>query len=259
MKDLAIAIRNYNNDNYSEIVDSIKNAGFKNVFVEWYDDDIILQEKILNYVREKDLNVLFAHLGYQNPNVLWKDDVSGDKEVDRYLRDLDICKEKGFDLVIIHPTYGYDDPGITEIGLKRIRKIVEYADDLGIKVAFENVELNGYLEAIVNNVDLSNLGICFDVGHCNLFFNGEFNVDFFKDKVLAIHLHDNYKKVDDHNLPFDGTVDWKKAIKQIQGLNYQGYIVLECGYKSLYSNISISEYYNLAYERGLEIINMFNE
>lgn len=259
MKDLAIAIRNYNEDNYHEIIDSIKSAGFKNVFIEWYNDNIDLQERILNYVRKKELNIIFAHLGYQNPNVLWENGVLGDKELNRYLRDLDVCREKGFDLVIIHSTNGYDDPGISNIGLERIIKIVEYANNLGIKVAFENVELKGYLEAIISKVGLPNIGICFDVGHCNIFFDGDFNVDFFKDKVFAIHLHDNYKINDDHNLPFDGTVDWDRAITQIKSLNYFGYVILECGYKSLYSNMTIQEYYNLAYERGLEITKMLNE
>ncbi|MBQ7104299.1 MAG: sugar phosphate isomerase/epimerase [Bacilli bacterium] len=256
MKELAIAIRNYNRDNYKEIIDTIKDVGFKNVFIEWYNNDLKLQEDILNYVNEKELNVIFAHLGYQNPNVLWLNGFEGEKEVDRYLNDLDVCKEKGFDLVVIHPTYEYSNPGISEIGLRRIMKIVSYAKELGINVAFENVELKGYLEYIISNIDLDNLGICFDVGHCNLFFDGDFDTKFFKDKVLVIHLHDNYKKEDDHNLPFDGTVDWDKAIKQINELNYNGYVVLECGYKNLYSNITIKEYYNLAYERGLKIIDM---
>ena len=33
-----------------------------------------------------------------------------------------------------------------EIGLNRIRKIIEYAKELNIKVAFENTKIKGYLE-----------------------------------------------------------------------------------------------------------------
>ena len=46
MKDLAIAIRNYNRDNYKDIINSIKKVGFKNVFIEWYNNDLLLQEDI---------------------------------------------------------------------------------------------------------------------------------------------------------------------------------------------------------------------
>ena len=39
MKELVITIRNYNKFNYREIINSIKKAGFKNVFIQWYDED----------------------------------------------------------------------------------------------------------------------------------------------------------------------------------------------------------------------------
>ena len=40
MKELARSIRNYNEDNYKEIIDSIVKVGFKNVFIQWYDEDL---------------------------------------------------------------------------------------------------------------------------------------------------------------------------------------------------------------------------
>lgn len=253
MKDLAIAIRNYNRDNYKDIINSIKKVGFKNVFIEWYDNDLLLQEDILKYVRDVGLNVIFAHLGYQNANLLWKESNEGENELNRYINDIKTCKENGIDLVIIHPTYEYDDPGMNEIGLIRIKKILDFAKELDIKVAFENVELVKYLEYIIKNINSSNLGICFDVGHCNLFCDGKFNVELFKNMVYMIHLHDNFKERDDHNLPFDGTVDWEKALNQIIDMNYDGYVVIESGYNNFYSNLSLEEYYKQAYTRGLQI------
>ena len=258
MKDLAIAIRNYNKNNYKDIINSIKRACFKNVFIEWYDNDLSLQEDILKYVRDVGLNVIFAHLGYQNANLLWKENEEGENELNRYINDIKICKENEIDLVVIHPTYEYDDPGMNEIGLIRIKKILEVAKELDIKVAFENVELVEYLEYIIKNINSSNFGICFDVGHCNLFCDGKFNVECFKNRVYMIHLHDNFKEKDDHNLPFDGTVDWEKTLKQIIDMNYDGYVVIETGYNSFYSDLNLEDYYKLAYERGTKIIELIN-
>lgn len=85
---------------------------------------------------------------------------------------------------------------------------------MGVKVAFENVELDGYLKYIMENIKLNNLGICFDVGHCHLFFDDKFDTNYFKNKLFAIHLHDNDKSCDQHNLPFDGTINWQDAIKK---------------------------------------------
>lgn len=257
MNRLAISIRNYNKDNYKNIINSIKNAGFQNVFIEWYNDDIKLQEDILNYVKQMELNVIFAHLGYQNSNSLWEDNEIGLKETKRYIDDIKVCSKNGIGLVIIHPTLNYINPGMNEIGLSRIKEILSFAEENNVKVAFENVELVEYLEYVIENIDFFNLGICFDVGHCHLFCDSKFNVELFKNKVFAIHLHDNFKEKDDHNLPFDGTVDWEKSIKQIIDMNYNGYIVIESGYNDYYSNLNFDDYYKLAYEKGIKLIELF--
>lgn len=258
MRELAISIRNYNKDNYKQIINNIKKASFKNVFIEWYDDNLELQEDILKYVREVGLNIIFAHLGYQNVNELWKDTEEGNCEEKRYINDIKNCKKNGIDLVIMHPTLNYNDPGMNEIGLNRINRILNVAKENNVRVAFENVELVEYLEYIIKNIDNSNLGICFDVGHCHVFCDDNFNVELFNNKVYTIHLHDNFKEYDDHNLPFDGTVDWEKSLKQIINMNYDEYIVIESGYNSYYSNLSLEDYYKLAYERGMQILKLFN-
>lgn len=257
MEQLAVAIRCYTKDTYIEIIDNIKKSGFKNVFIEWYDDDIDLQNNILSYVRKLNLNVIFAHLGYKNVNALWLDNEIGENEYRRYINDIKTCKENGIDLVILHPTYTFDIPAITEIGIERIKKILSFANEIGVKVAFENVEIVECLEYIIKNIQTNNLGICFDVGHCHLFSDDMINTKLFKDKVYMIHLHDNFKENDDHNLPFDGTVDWNLAIKQITEMNYNGFIVIESGLNKYYSNLTFEEYYSLAYERGKKLIEMF--
>ena len=251
MKDLAIAIRNYTKQNYKEVINAIKIAGFKNVFIEWYNKDEKLQQDILNYVRKNELNIVFAHLGYQNPNSIWELGSDGDKEIDRYIKDIEICKSNGIDIVVIHPTLHLDNPGMTEIGINRIKRLVAHAEKINVKIAFENVELPEYLKYIIENIQSENLGVCFDAGHANVFSNKQFDTKLYKNKVFVIHLHDNYKLQDDHNMPFDGNVDWNLVVKQIKELNYNEYVILECGYQKLYENLSLQEYYNLAYARGV--------
>ncbi len=46
--------------------------------------------------------------------------------------------------------------------------------------------------------------------HCHAHFDGRFSWDLFKDKIFALHLHDNDQTHDQHLLPFDGTMDWEK-------------------------------------------------
>ena len=81
------------------------------------------------------------------------------------------------------PMYG-------KTGLSRIRKVVEYAKESDMKVAFENTKIKGYLEYVINNIKDENVGICFDAGHYHVYFDDEFNFELFKDRIFAVHLHD---------------------------------------------------------------------
>lgn len=93
-RDIAVVVSNANKDvSAIETIDAIKNAGFTNVFIQWYNRDWKpTQEEQLEYIRKKGLNIIFAHLGYQNINDLWLEKESGDKLVDRYKNDIKICK-----------------------------------------------------------------------------------------------------------------------------------------------------------------------
>ena len=217
MKKIAVVIHN-NNENVtvSETIDAIKKAGFKDVFVQWYNKEWeYSQEEQLKYARKQGLNIIFAHLGYKNINDLWKECDEGNKLVENYKKDIKICKQNNIPMVVMHLTSKKVAPNYNEIGLERIREIVNYAKELDIKVAFENTKIKGYLEYVIQNLDNDNVGICYDAGHCHVHFNDEFPYEMFKNKIFAVHLHDNDKSDDLHLLPFDGTIDWEKLIKKL--------------------------------------------
>ena len=259
MKKIAVVVHN-NNENVTviETIDAIKKAGFKDVFVQWYNKDWeYSQEEQLKYAREQGLNIIFAHLGYKNINDLWKDDDNGNKLVEKYKKDIEICKQNNIPMVIMHLTSKKVAPKYNETGLKRIIEIVNYAKELDIKVAFENTKIKGYLEYVIQNLDNDNVGICYDAGHCHVHFNDEFPYEIFKNRIFAVHLHDNDKSDDLHLLPFDGTIDWKKVIKNLKDCNYDGPVTLEPCYRYDYLNLTLDEFYKKAYEVGKEISNMF--
>ncbi|MFQ9298092.1 MAG: sugar phosphate isomerase/epimerase family protein [Clostridia bacterium] len=260
MKKIAVVIHN-NNENVtvSETIDAIKKAGFKDVFVQWYNKEWeYSQEEQLKYARKQGLNIIFAHLGYKNINDLWKECDEGNKLVENYKKDIKICKQNNIPMVVMHLTSKKVAPNYNEIGLERIREIVNYAKELDIKVAFENTKIKGYLEYVIQNLDNDNVGICYDAGHCHVHFNDEFPYEMFKNKIFAVHLHDNDKSDDLHLLPFDGTIDWEKLIKKLRDCNYEGPITLEPCYRYDYLNLTLDEFYKKAYEVGKKISNMFD-
>lgn len=259
MREIAVAIQNDNkNVTPIETIQAIKEAGYKNVFVQWYDEEWKpSQEEQVELCRKLGLNIIFAHLGYQNINSIWEKGIEGDDLVERYKRNIKDCANYKIPMVVMHLQRKKVAPMYNEIGLNRVRQIVEYAKGLNVKVAFENTKLKGYLEYVLENIKEDNVGICFDAGHYHAHFNDEFDFEFFKDKIFAVHLHDNDKSDDLHLLPFEGTIDWKEVIAKLKESNYDGPVTLELCYRYHYLNMPIEEFYKEGYSIGEKLAEMF--
>lgn len=260
-REIAVVVSNANKDvNVFETIDAIQNAGFKNVFIQWYNREWNpTQEEQLMYVKQKGLNVIFAHLGYQKINDLWLDTEGGNELVERYKNDIKICKENNIPMVVMHLTGKGEAQEYNETGLKRLQEIADYAKSLEIKVAFENTKYKGYLDYVIENIANENVGICFDSGHYHVHFDDELDFDKFKDRILAVHLHDNDQSDDQHLIPFDGTIDWEKIIKELKRCNYNGPITMELCYRYEYLEMGIENFYKKGYEIGEKIKEMFEE
>ena len=123
-REIAVVVNNKNeNVTQFETIDAIKKAGFKNVFIQWYnrDDLEISQEEQLKYIREKNLNVIFAHLSYREINDIWLENEESDRLIDYYKNDIKVCKNNDIPMVIMHLTTKREAPKYNEIGLRRKR------------------------------------------------------------------------------------------------------------------------------------------
>ena len=259
MREIAVVVSNDNElITPIETIDVIKDAGFKNVFVQWYNEKWVhSQKEQLNYIKSLGLNVLFAHLGYQNINSIWEDSAEGEELVARYKHDIDTCKQNGVPMVVLHLTSHSEAPMYGDVGLKRIKQIVDYAEDLKIKVAFENTKILGYLDYVMDHIKNDNVGICFDSGHYHAHFKGEFDFEKYKNRIFAVHLHDNDGNRDMHQIPFDGTADWESIIRELNAANYIGPITLEMCYVEDYLKITPLEFYKKSYLVAEKLAKMF--
>lgn len=237
-----------------ESIKAIKAAGFHNVFVQWYKIDAKHNQEQLEYIKKLGLNVIFAHLDYLDINSIWEEGAKGDLLVEEYKIDIKTCKENNIPLVIMHLTKSLSAPPFNELGLARIRAIVDYAKELDVKIALENTRLKGYHEFVLGNITDKNLGICYDSRHCHAYYNDEFDFEFFKDRIFAVHLHDNHGSIDEHLIPFDGTIDWGWTINGLKKANYAGPITLECVYDNEYSENSPLVFFNKSYEVGQKLL-----
>ena len=259
MEKIAVTISNANkNVNPIESIHAIYNAGFKNVFIEWYNKDFeISQQEQLDECRKLGLNVIFAHLGYQGINNLWLDNEEGEKLVERYIHDLHICKDNGINLVCMHLTSKSSAIKEGDIGILRLRRIVACAEELGMRIGFENTKIPGFLEYVVDNIQSDSVGICLDSGHLHAHFKDELDFNLFKDKIFCVHLHDNYGVDDEHLIPFDGNIDWVLLLNNLKKCNYNSYITMELVYRNEYLNMNVVDFYKKGLEVGIKLKEMY--
>ena len=94
-------------------------------FIQWYDKDWnFSQEEQVKLCRSLGLNIIFAHLGYQNINSIWLEGDEGDSLVDRYKNDIRKCKENDIPMVVMHLTSHFEAPMYNEIGLERLKRLL---------------------------------------------------------------------------------------------------------------------------------------
>ena len=76
------------------------------------------------------------------------------------------CAEQAVPIMVLHSFYGFDLHTPTPQGLENFEKIVDQARRLGVKIAFENLEGEEYLAALLAHFrDEAAVGFCWDSGH----------------------------------------------------------------------------------------------
>ena len=114
-----------------------------------------------------------------------------------------MSSELGSDVIVMHANE-YSGP------LKRsLDELKSYAKERNVRIAIENIDDFKIIENIFKDYGEDYIGLCFDSGHGNL--HGTKDLDdlkCFKDRLIAVHLHDNDGKSDQHKPPFSGSIDW---------------------------------------------------
>ena len=79
---------------------------------------------------------------------------------------------------------------------------------------------------------------CWDCGHEYSRLADEKPMPLFRDKLAALHVHDNFITSDDHLIPFTGKVDFDYVGKELAQSQFNGTLMLEIlyGRNEKYSN-----------------------
>lgn len=252
-----------------EQIKMFKKAGFEAFFTMW-------DENLKEYRRLADeIGIIYqsVHAPFKNAAKMWKSGEDGAAAVSELLVCVKDCAEVNVPILVIHPFIGFFDENIpTECGIENFRKVVEEAKCKNVKIAFENVEGEEYLKALMDAFkDYDNVGFCWDTGHELCYNRGKDMLSLYGDRLFATHINDNLGVSDPdgkifwtddlHLLPFDGIADWDGIAKRLNAVGYNGILTFELNKKSKperhendkYDRLSDEEYIAECYVRACRV------
>ena len=215
---------NYEFDgNAEEQARLIKDNGFDATFVSRLDgiDGVMAAIEKYGIVCES------YHAPFDRINDMWLSGEGGEVMHRRICDCIDACANYGIPVVVVHLSSGKNPPRINDVGFERYDRLMQYAKEKGVTVAYENLRrLDNVAFAMENYPEA---GFCWDVGHEACYTYGMEFMPLFGKRLAAVHIHDNtaiYGE-DKHWLPYDGVVDMDKAAKHFADSPYQGSVMLE--------------------------------
>ena len=206
-------------------LERIRAAGFSAVFCDWHKagDVIAIQKE----VEAHGLYLNSVHAPFTTIHHMW-DEMLAAEELERQLACLKETAECGIPVMVCHAWIGFEPEAPTETGVEYFRKLLQEAAKLGVTVALENTEGEGYLRTLFDQLtDEPALGFCLDTGH-------EYCYNYAKDLLAEygplayIHINDNFGITGDsifwhddaHLIPFDGIVDFDRVASRLAKLGF---------------------------------------
>lgn len=205
----------------------IKETGFDGVFL-YYDDALTLEEEVKE-LKKNNLYIETVHLPATNCNHLWLDSKEGEDFVLKTKEGIIQTALYNIETVILHISSKDNPPAFNDLGLKRLREILDLCEKLNVNLALENLRRLDYLDYIYNNLSSPKLKFCFDSGHANAFTKNidNFLFDKYGSKLIAIHLNDNFGDYDSHMIPFKGSINFELLASKLKALDFKGPITSE--------------------------------
>lgn len=83
------------------------------------------------------------------------------------------------------------------------------------------------LVRLLDDLELKGAGVCLDFGHALIGGDVVDAVEAISGALVTTHVHDNRGRTDDHLLPFEGRLDWERALFACQKVGYEGVWMFE--------------------------------
>ncbi len=260
-------------DPWEDCLSAAKNAGFEAFFVTWRRPLAESIRKLSRFAESENMIFQSLHAPFERINKLWREDEETQDVIDEQIECIKACDELKIPLMIIHPYIGFDSIPPTDVGIRNFRVIVEAAREYGIRLAFENVEGEPYLEKIIRELgDAPHVGFCWDIGHEQCYNGGTDVVSKYANgKLFGTHCNDNLGVTeppeitwldDAHMLPYDGIVNWKGVVERLEKAGFAEKILMfelirgnrpDRHTHDAYRDLTLQQYMCLAFERAKRV------
>ena len=156
-------------------------------------------------------------------------------------RAIECVAEAGGDICVIHPM----NNGSARKNAKMYFEILDFAKEHKVKIATENMwnwnifrghssfaacatpgSFNAHLDAVNDDFFVA----CLDIGHAEMKGSNTSAAEMIKklgNRLKALHIHDNDKLHDSHQIPFSMNIDFESVAKALKEIGYDGYLTLE--------------------------------
>ncbi|MCH5197826.1 MAG: sugar phosphate isomerase/epimerase [Oscillospiraceae bacterium] len=233
-------------------IDCIKQTGFNTVFTYGNEPDFIAH--IADKCVSLGLKYEALHAPWTNINDLWTEGEKGDTVIKMLMESVSLAASHGITKVIIHLSSKENCPHITDAGLLNFDKLVNFAAGKNITIAVENQRKLGNIATILEIYPKgSNVGFCWDNGHEACFAHGREYLPLFGDRCVYTHIHDNNRiyNVDEHLLPYDGQIDFRRVADLLHASGYKGSLTLETDTpregSDKYASLSLEQFVSKAF------------
>ena len=220
----------------------IADAGFSHVHWchQWNTDFLYAKcevTQIASWLKECSLSLLDLHSSI-GPEKNWvaPEEYRRLAGVELVMNRLEMTARLGGEVIIMH-TGIVPNPDGTVPAWDSLRKSLDelqsHARKLGVRIAIENVPGDlPLIHYMFGAYSPDYVGLCYDCGHGNFEGVGLAQLESLKDRLIAVHLHDNDGTGDQHKLPFSGTVDWTRLTAIMRASSYKKCISMESSMKN---------------------------
>lgn len=255
-----------------DVVKMLKNIGFDAISPEWKEGAELAA--VIETAREYGLLVESLHAPFGNTAAMWSFDenISNPAKME-LLKALDDCKTWNVPIMVVHTWIGFDyEFDASKLNFQNFDELIARAEEYGITIAFENVEGEEYLFALMEHYKENDIvGFCWDSGHEMCFNHSQDMLAKYGDRLVMTHLNDNLGIsnfegnliwTDDlHLLPYDGVADWDDNIERLRKSRHMDILNFELTISSkpnrhendMYGQMGLELYFTEAYKRACRI------